>query len=86
MGKCNWCGREVENGIYYGRGLFPSFYCSNRCLNRDISTGVEKSGGKSHTSSPIQRIINIVMLGAFAIPVLYALIDGIISYIVKLFN
>ena len=86
MGKCNWCGREVENGIYYGRWLFPSFYCSNRCLNRAISTGVEKSGEKSHTSSPIQRIINIVMLGAFAIPVLYALIDGIISYIVKLFN
>ena len=83
MGKCNWCGRETAKGIYYGQGLFPTFYCSNRCLNQAIKAGAEKVGGKSHSASPVQRFINIVLIAAFGIPVLYALIDGIIS---KLLN
>lgn len=86
MGKCNWCGREIQKGIYYGKGWFPSFYCSNRCLNQAINNGFENRGGKSHTYSPFQRVVNMVILAAFAIPVVYALLDGIISTILSFFN
>lgn len=81
MGKCNWCGREVQEGVYYGKGLFPSFYCSNRCLNRALQSGVEKPGGKAHSASPLQRFLNWVLFFAFAIPVLAAVLDGIINAI-----
>lgn len=83
MGKCNWCGREAQNGVYYGKGLFPSFYCSNRCLNRALQSGVEKPGGKAHSASPVQRFMNWVILLAFAIPVLAAILDGIINAILN---
>ncbi len=86
MEKCNWCGREVQNGVYYGKGLFPSFYCSNRCLNRAIHSGMEKPGGKAHSASPVERFMIRLALIAFAIPVLAAILDAIINAISNLFK
>ena len=83
MGKCNWCGREAKSGIYYGKGLFPTFYCSNRCLNRAISSGIERPGMKSHSASPLERFMNIVIFASFALPVLYAILDGIAGWIIS---
>lgn len=87
MEKCNWCGRETDKGIYYGHKWYSSsFYCSNRCLNRAINSGIERPGGKSHSYSLLERIMGFIILASIAIPVIGAILDAIINSIVNLFK
>ncbi len=87
MSKCNWCGREASKGVYYGhRWYSSSFYCSNRCLNRAIDTGIENPGGKRHTMSFWELIICIIFFGPVILSVIIAILKVMISYVVDFFK